>query len=346
MSSYRFSTPLASAVLVLGASLVPVSAFADDPAGALTTADLAAALSAAQAPTAAAARGGWILQGTGSEAGSPAVTVKVMYAVDRALTSAGADETMVEVEHSGTYITVAGFEAIMPGRSVKRALKAIAKPHATWVFTREKSLDLSDPEEDSVIVHVAPDAMLRDLVDPAQTKLTGAPTKSVAEDGSTTYAFSATDLTGDGETGTGTVTIDASGVLTTVHSESASETATLTYAYGTQEVAVPARSETVTVNRLAQGFELAVLPRRVRSAARLVARVATRGARPHRVTVDAISSAAWKSTKGINHALGLKVLTSKTIARGARITGTNPFTHARTSYTVTIAGRKAVVHKG
>lgn len=344
MPSYRFSSALASAAVVLGVALVPGSAHADDPAptDVFTTSGLTAALSAAQASTAAAAKAGWIVQGTASDAGAPAVAVKAIYAVDRALTSADDAGTVVEAQHSGTYSTVDGLEAYMPKARVRRALKAIAKPHATWVFTPRKKLDLSDPEGDSVIVLAAPDAALRQLIDPAQTKLTGTPTRAVAEDGSTTYSFSATDLTADGESFTGTLTVDAGGTLTAVTSATRSDTIALTYGYGTQQVTLPARNKTVTSEQLIQGFALADLPRQVRSTARLVAKMASR---QHSATVGSINSAARRLTKSLNRALGLKVFATTTIARGARITGTNRYTHARTSYTVTIAGKKAVVHR-
>lgn len=270
----------------------------------------------------------------------------MVYAVDRGLADAGTEGTLVEAQHAGTYITLAGLASVMSRSRVHRALKAIKRPRARWVFTPDKSLDLHSRDGGSLIREVGPDAALSDLVDPTQTKLTGTPTKTAAGDGATTYAFSATDLVDDGESGTGTVTINASGVVTAFTSVSASDTEDGTYTYGTQQVALPAKSKTVTVQRLSQGLVLSTLPHQVKLAAKLIARAATRRAHNHTVTVAAVRAVARQMVRRIDHGLGSKVFTATPTARGVRITGTNRFTRAHVSYTITATGKKAAIHKG
>lgn len=355
MDHYRPSALLASAALVLGAALVPVSAFADETTsptstpnstGAFTNDDLVAALKAAEAPTAAAAKAGWSAQGTATERGGKAVSLKAVYAVDRALASTGGFGTAVQAEHSGTYLSLSTVSAVAPFLHVHRALKAIKKSHATWVFEPEKSLDLltRGDDGDSVVADIAPTAALTDLTDPTKTRLTGTPTKTEAN-GSTTYTVSGTDLTETGMSGTFTLTVAADGVLNAMEVASSSETDKLTFAYGAQHVTLPAKRKTVTLEQLTQGYMLATLPKQVRSAAKTVAMLVRFRAHKHAVTAASIRSYAKRITRSIDREIGLKVFTSQPIAGGARITGTNRFTHAHVSYTVTAAGKKALVRR-
>jgi hypothetical protein len=355
MNQHRPSALLASAALVLGAAFVPVSAFADEPTsptstptstGAFSNDDLVAALKAAEAPTAAVSKAGWSAQGTATERGGKTVSLKAIYAVDRALASAGGLGTAVQAEHSGTYVSLSTFSAVAPFLHVHRALKAIKKSRATWVFEPEKSLDLltRGDDGDSVVADVAPTAALADLADPTKTRLTGTPTRTEAS-GSTTYKVSATDLTDDGMSGTFTLTITADGVLSTVEMASSSETDRFTFTYGTQHVTLPAKRKTVTLEQLTQGYTLATLPKQVRSAAKTVAMLVRFRAHKHAVTAASIQSYAKRLTRSIDREIGLKVFTSRPIAGGAQITGTNHFTHAHVSYTVTAAGKKAVVRR-
>jgi hypothetical protein len=346
MSPYRCSALFASAALVLGATLAPAVAFADstDPAsGAITHDDLVAALTAAHTATATAAKAGWVAQGTATEAGSPAEAMKAIYAVDRALASGADLGTLVQAQHSGTYMTLSSFDGLLP---VRPALKALAKPHATWVFVPEKSLDLRSRDGDSVIAGIAPDGLLADLVDPEKTRLADTATKATAGDGSATYTFFQTDLTGDGTSGTDTLTVNADGKLTAVKTVASAETDTATFTYGTQHVALPTASQTVTLDQLTQGVVLAALPRETKAIAKQVAKAATRHAHKKPVKAAVLRSTAKKIAKGFDRTLGLRIFSTKPITGGVRIIGTNPYRHTRVSYKVTAAGKKAVVHKG
>lgn len=352
MRSYRSSALIASAALALGAAAVPASAFADDTASptSITTADLVSALTADKASTAAAGKIGWIATGTFAEGGSAPAAVKAIYAVQRGAMSIGGttDIGVIEAQHSGTYMTLStiGYgHGHGRGPRIKAALKAIKKPAATWFFLPDASLDLHNPDGNSGIAQIAPDNMLQQLIDPKQTTLTGTPTETVAIDGSTTYAFSEKDLTSDGESGTGTVTVDAHGVLTAFTVVGASGTGSLTYSYGPQQVALPSAASTVTFQQLNEGTFLATLPHSVKSEATQVARLATRAAHKHAVKVSAIRGNARMEASLTNSMTGAKVESITPIPGGVRITGTNRYNHTHVSYTVKASGTKAVVRK-
>jgi len=344
MSTYRASALLASTALALGGVLVPAAAHADTPAPgpAFSIADLTTALTDAEAPTASAAAGGWVAAGTDTAKGGPILPMKVIYAVDRGLTDAGSAGTLVEAQHSGTYVSLATLGA---ERRTKKALKAVRKQRAAWVFMPDAALDLRDVSSDSAVAHLAPEQILKQMVDPAQTTLTGTPTATAGDDGSTTYSFTENDLTMGGDPGTVSLTISASRVLTGFTSVSATETGTGTYRYGPQQVALPPASRTITLERLVEGQFLANLPREVRSAATELAKGLTHRAHGRAVKVAAIRAAAKGFTRYTNRALGAKVFSTSSVAGGVRITGTNRYLHQHAAYTVTAAGTKAVVRK-
>ncbi|WGL53633.1 hypothetical protein P5P86_07315 [Nocardioides sp. BP30] len=352
MLPYRSSALLASAALVLGAAFVPASAFADDttpdptptptPAPAFTNADLVAALTADEAPTAAAAKAGWVSQGSVKDDGFSTEGFKAIYAVNAAsedYTSAG---SAVEVEHSGTYFTLS---VLGPRHKTKQALKAIRKPHATWVFMPEKSLDLRDLQGDSSIAHLAPDAMLKGIVDPTQTTLTGTPTTTTAADGSTTYGFSQTDLSGSGDSGTETVTVNRGGVVTAFTYTDPSDAGSVHYSYGAQHVTLPAAKRTVTFKQYLEGTILADLPREVKQSATFLAKQLTHAYRKHGVKVATVRSVAKRFAKFTNSIAGAKIFSTAPVSGGVRLTGTNHFTHKHVSYTVKVSGKRAVAHK-
>lgn len=350
MLPYRSSALLASAALVVGAALVPASAFADDPTPtpdpAISNADLVAALTAAETPTAAAAKAGWLAQGGDANSDFGNSTIKAIYAVNLGSADAGADGSMVEAEHSGTYMTLSSLGA---HRFVKRSLKAIKRPHATWIFLRDRSLDLRDPDGDSMVAQLAPDLLLKELVDPKHTTLVGTPTVKTAADGSKTYTFAGADLDSEGVYETGTLMLNPSGVLTSVKTVSSSDTTTIGYSYGAQHVTLPSKKSTITFEQFNEGSILSNLPTEVKSAATELAKDATMEAkkRPHKhtVKVEAIRTYAKRFAKLTNSLVGAKIFSTTSLPRGARITGTNPFTHAHVSYDVTAAGKKAVAHK-
>lgn len=353
MPPYRSSALLASAALVVGAVLVPASAFADDTTTAPapgTTVDisidqLTQALTAAKAPTTAAARAGWVTRGATTLAHQPTVDTTAIYAVDRGLTDTLNVGPLVEAEHSGTYFTVAGLNAAEPGVHIHRALKAIRKPHATWVFSPDRSLDLHNYQSGSLIALQAPDTFLDVFTDTSQFTLTGTPTETIAGDGSTTtYTFAGTHVTGGSQTDT--VTINAQDVLTRVTSTTAAGSGTSDYTYGTQHVDLPAKKKTVTIKQVNQGYVLSTLPKQVRTGARVVASEANDRAQGHPVKVAAIRSYARRMARSVDRSIGLKVLTTTAIAGGVRIIGTNHFTHARATYTVRLSGKRAVAHQG
>ncbi len=340
MRSYR-SALLAVPALALGAALVPVGAYADTATTTISTTELVNALKAAEAPTAAAATGGWVAQGTDAAKGSPSVSIKAIYAVDRGSVNVD-DYTMLEAQHSGTYMPLS---TLGTPRVVMRSLRAVKNPHATWIFMPDRSLDLRDPARDSVIAGAAPELLLTQAVDPARTRVTGTPSKTVAADGSTTYSFVQKDLKDDANSGSVSMTIDADGVCTAFTAVTATETDTVGFTYGPQQVTLPSAASTITMQLFTEGSFLADLPRAVKGAATQVAKQATRRAHHHAVTADAIRTAAKRGAKLANRAIGAKDFSTRSIAGGVRITGTNRYLHKHVAYTVTAAGTKALAHK-
>lgn len=352
MSPHRSSALLASAALVTAIAAAPCAAFADDtttpPATTtgtttITTDDLVAALEAAVQPTTEAEKAGWSVQGTVHQNGQALVKVSAIYALTRGSLSAGSQGPVIQAEHSGTYITVAALAAEVPGLNLRRSLKAIGRASAQWVFMPEKKVDLLTGV-DGLLTDVVPDAALATLVDPKQTTITGAPTQTVADDGSTTYQFTATDS--DEETVAGTVTIGADGAIAELDAATATEEDASTFAYGTQHVALPAARATVTIDQLVTGSILADLPSAVHEIAVETADRAKKKAHKHAVKAAAIRSAAGAIAKSFDRVLGVKAVTTRAIAGGVRITGTDRHIHSRVSYTVKAAGKKAVVRRG
>ena len=344
MRRYRRFAVLAAALTLsagLAPLLAPVSAHADT-ATTMTPADLVAALTAAEAPSASAGQGGWLAQGTDTPAGGPTSAMKAVYAVSRGTIDAGNGNAMVEAQHSGTYITLSS----MGGpRTVSAVRAALAKPNAAWVFVPDGSLDLLASDPSNPLPHIAPDGVLRQLVDPTQTKVAGSPTSSVDASGNTTYSFSDTDLTAGSAQGTATVTIDANGVLTAASMTSTVEAATFAYTYGPQQVALPPAASTITQAQFIEGTFLATLPAQVKRAATMTAAQATRTAHHRAVKQGAIRTAATRTVAVPNQIVGARVFTTKAIPGGVRITGTNRYTGQRVAYTVTASGKRAIARK-
>ncbi len=146
----------------------------------------------------------------------------------------------------------------------KRVLQAINRPHASWIFVPDASLDMRNTDSESAIAQIAPDLALASIVDPAQSTLTGTPSETVAADGATTYVFALTDLTSKGQSGTYTLTVDAGGVVTAIKVVSGGETDVADFAYGAQHVSVPAAGSTITLQQFTEGSFLATMRPRSR----------------------------------------------------------------------------------
>lgn len=67
---------------------------------------------------------------------------------------------------------------------------------------------------------------------------------------------------------------------------------------------------------------------------------------PHKraATVHLIRREAMELAKNDNQVDAQHVFTTDAIATGVRVTATNPFTHAKVSYTIKASGKHAVVH--
>lgn len=349
MSPYRSSALLAVAALALGATVVPAAAFADDatpPASTTTTTlsidQLRQELAAAETASAQAVtdQGGWSLDGTDVENGGDAQTVHAAYDGGTGILTESGVGTIVEVQNQGSYFSRALFAAEMPG--VRTALKAIAQPDATWIFQQDRSLSLLTG--DGMTASLSPAGELRSLADP-KASFGADPTRTVAEDGTTTYQFTITLPDDAADSGDTTLTIAPDGTLASMDTAGSADVSSVLFAYAPQTTIDLPTTGVVSLDRLMQGMMLATLPAETRSIATRTATQVTKVAYGHPVKARTIRSAVAVLVRRDNGAVGVKAFATHRIAGGVRIVGTNPYTRARTAYTVTAAGKKAVARK-
>lgn len=342
MSPYRSSALLASAALVLGATLAPATAFAEDTPATpavtdLTLDQLRAALTAAETTAKTAEADGWSLSGTEAASGGQAQPVHARYDGRAGILTESGTGSLIEVEKLGSYVSVDS----LAGLRFQRALKALAKPHAAWILEPDKTLDLITG--DGMTASLSPSGVLRAFADPNTAFSGGDPTETVAADGTTTYRFEATTPEDTGHGGAVTLTLDPAGILADFEEAGSAESASFSYSYATQPViAIPDKSTVVTENQLMDGVMLATLPAETRSIAR---RVASQVTKKHALRAGTIRSAAAVMAARDNGEIGIRALTTEPIAGGVRIIGTNPYTHARTVWTVKVSHGKAVARK-
>lgn len=348
MSLHRPAALLAAA-LVLGATAAPTVAFADDPTTPPTVThptatDLRNDLTTAQSAAVAAEKAGWAFDGTDTETGGAAHTAHASYDG----TSGSLKETgfgsLIEVGATGSYITVSTLTAGATGSTIHSALNAIARPHATWIFEPDKSLDLVTG--DGMTASLSPAGALGTYANPTAT-LTNT-TKTVAPDGSTTtYEFSIEIPKDPGDSGDVTLTTDVDGLLKSVNAVGTTDTSAATYAYGTQpQISLPASSTYVTEKQFTQGVMLAGMASDTKAIAHATAAKATSAAHQHAVSARTIRTLGGSMAKQLNRFYGVKTFATHNVGGGLRITGINPYTHAKAVWTVKAVGKRAVARRG
>lgn len=358
MRLHRPSALLLGATLVLGAVATPSLAFADGTPTTtdLTPAELVSALTAAQTASKQAGATGWsqTLHEAVPEVGIT-MNVTETYAINEGrgyldVTGNFLSAKEIDVQHKGSYLSTATFAEFSGAKHVARVLAAIGRPHATWIYAPDKTVDLADPA-DGIAVD-SPDGVLAAFIDPTETAVTGTPTETVSADaGTTTYTFSATlsdsnEVTADAEAGIVTVTLNASGQMTALTMKMSDDQVSGTFKYGVQHIALPTASQVVTLAQFEKGVPLLTMSSDVRKIATTtrteVARKAhKKSSTAHLIRKDAVALAAKANKKDHEH-----VFSARIVKHGVRVTATNPFTHAKVSYTIKAVGKRAVLHRG
>jgi len=342
----RPSALLLGSALVLGA-LAPVTAYADEASGTTTQIsidDALAAVSAAKSATDAATKGGWTAQSTDTHQDNTVETTDVAYdaADGRGLITDDNDARWQQIttDH-GSYQSVASYRLITSVKRFDRVLAMLGRPDATWVYEPAES---PGPDPEGGVSNWGPAALPELLTDSSVATIVGQPTQTVAADGSTTYDL-AVELLGDStDSGTITLTVDADDVVTADSSDFATKS-TSTYAYGPQDVPLPAASDVVQDHKVQ--FALRLL--HMRDDAKGIAdatRRATVRRHPHVSATTSSRRSARSYVKMLNRTYGAKVFAASDIAHGVRITATNPLTHERVVFTVRAVGKHVVVRRG
>lgn len=342
----RSSALLLDSALVLGA-LAPVTAYADDASGTtqISVDDALAAVSAAKEATDAAAEAGWTAQITYTYPDNTVENTDVAYdaADGRGLITENPRMQLIITDHGGTYDSVPSYRRITSIKRFNRALAMIGRPNATWVY--EPALPTTGPSTD-LTVGVAsdgPTALPQLATDAAQATIVGTPTRTVAADGSTTYDLAVELFDDSTDRGTITLTVGSDDVVTADGTDFGGKQISSTYAYGPQDVPLPAAGDVVREDKVLFALRLLDMPEDVTSIAEATAKQATVGRHPHVGAVERIRRTAQHYVRMLDRLYGGKVFATRAIATGVRITGTNPFTHHRVVFTVKAVGKRAVV---
>lgn len=368
MRLHRPTALLLGATLVLGAVATPGIAFADGTTtpGAstapsatapsatttqLTPQQLTADLTKAAAATKAAGKDGWSESvHTAAPDGSASMAWTLVYAVrqGRAYTAISGELTgkMIAVQHAGIYAGTSSVASILGSAAhVKRLLAAVGRPNATWIYTPDPTVDLTDGEFG--MADASPAQLLSALIAPTYETVTGAPAKTVAAGGmSTTYAFTvaaAKPKDPDSVAGTITVTLNAGGVMTAFTATSSDEAESGSFAYGKQNILLPTGAQVVSISRLLDGEALLRMKSDARKIAAQTRTQVTKTKHKKSRTVRLIRTKAATLVANANSADGLHVFSRRNIAGGVRVTATNPYTHDKLIFTVKGAGKKAIV---
>jgi len=349
------SALLLASALTLGALATPVAAYADDATGTtqITVDDAWTALNAAKTATDAQAEEGWASQTTDTQPDGTVATADVAYdAVDGRGTLTGHDDGMamqlIVTNHDGAYETVQSYRAGMPAQRFERALRMVGRPGATWVYEPAASaVPAESTYLDFGLPSMGPGFLLGILTDASQATIIGKPTRTVAADGSTTYDVDV-KLIGGGsvDRGTMTVTVGSDGVLTADGSDFDGDQTSSTYAYGPQDVTLPAPGDVVPEAKVDEALDLLDMRSDARTIADEAAAQATKGRHPHASVTQVIRQTALSDARTMNRMYGAKVFQTRAATKGARIVATNPFTHQRVVFIVRAAGQRAVVRRG
>jgi hypothetical protein len=320
-SAVAVATSLTAALLA-----APGAAFAAGTVTTLSATQMAAALKTVATTSQAASAHGWrsttAISATTLSA-SEVMVVDPGHGVARDQFRVGTiSVTTYIAEHKGTYE-----QLIDPVQ--RSAVKMMKKPGARYEFMADKKLTLAAYLAGN---GTSPADVLSDDVSHAGTR-------TVNDDGSTDFAFTADDDTA------ATIHVDADGVLTSADATATDLTATLTFGYGPQTVTLPTASATVSSAELNRGVAYLQMAANVKAAAADTATATRKAAHGHTVKVSALRKAARHSAADFNKAVQVTIIKVKDIGGGAKLYATNPWTHTTVAYAVKAAGKKVTVKK-
>ncbi|WP_412745243.1 hypothetical protein [Krasilnikovia sp. MM14-A1004] len=319
-------TALAATTLSLAAGVfaLPAAAYAADTTTNLNATQMAAELKTVATASTSAAAGGWrnAVTSTGflSLTGSMVFDTAHQTASSRVLMDG---HLMVAYVAGGR-----GLYANLSDADQRAAVKMMGRPEVKYAFAADPTLDFA-----TVVKESGPASVLADDTDNAGTK-------TVHDDGSTDYAFSA--LSGQVNY---SFHVDPAGSLTSARLAGEGLTMTQAFTYGPQTVTLPAASVTISAATLTRGVAYLHMSDAVRSVAKGGAEVVRAKAHGHTVKVASLRKIIKHEAKVNNTKLQVKVVKVKNVSRGVKVYATNPWTHKTVSYTVKASGRKVVVHR-
>lgn len=343
----RPSALLLSSALVLGAMTAPTAAFGDATSKTtITVDDVLTALVEARTATKAAATDGWDDHVDDVQLGGATSTAELAYdATDGRGSLSGQDDgetfQMIMVDHGGSYESIASYRGRGSAERYRRALTMIGHPDATWVH-EPAAPDVANQDFGAAF---GPSYILEVLTNSEESKISGTPTVSTAADGSSTYSLTVM-LTDLGDHGSMTLTVGTDGVLTADSSDFDGEQSSSRYTYGPQAVPLPDPSDAVSAHDLDRALTLLDMRSDARMIAGEVRIYAIKNRHPHLSNAQTIRRYAKSDARMMNGMYGGTVFAEHDIARGARITATNPFTHAKVVFTVRATGKRVVVRRG
>jgi hypothetical protein len=323
---------LATASVAAGLLVAPGAAYAAVTTTTLTAAQLAAELTTVGTASAKAGAQGWkgsskytftfpgsttVFHGTGT---TQADLVHGRYA-DRFSAAGLGSADMFAIDGRGRWDPAQDPDEL-------RALKMMGRTTVKYAFTADTTLDLADYIDENAPSPVA-----------MTTGIDGGGTKVTHDDG--TVELTATDEEGAKVR----LQVGPSGLLTGAHvaldRDGGGAELDVTFGYGPQTVALPAGAETIPAAALATGVAYLGMAENVKV---LAGAVATR-VRGGKVSEANVRAAARTTTTAWNGSSPVRV-TTKSVAGGARVSATNPWTKKTVAYTVKASGRKVLVKKG
>lgn len=323
---------MTAASITAGVLAAPGAAYATDTTTKLSAASLAAELKAVSAASTAASKNGW--KATMGMRWPDGLQITGLYVADPAggiataqIRARGGDAGRGKIV--ATYAAVGrGLYEYNDSPKILQAVKMMRRPAVRYVFT-PKAVKLNE--------YAAEYMPQPGLALAPNGKYPG--TKTVHDGGSTDYAYQ--DQIGM----TNTVRVSSAGALTSARATDLDVTLTVAFTYGPQRVTLPAPAVTVDAKSLAAAVAYLTMPESVKGVADRGAAATRRAAKGKPVNVASLRTIVRREAVASNTSTKVNMIKVNTIGAGIRVSGTNPWTRATVSYTVTASGSKVIVAK-
>lgn len=317
---------MTAASITAGVLAAPGAAYAADTTTKLSATGMVAELKAVSTASTAAARNGW--KATMSLTASD-LKATGRYAVDPAAGIAS-DQIRVGGDVADNYAVAGrGVYAYAGDPMTRSAVKMMGRPSVRYVFTPQ-AVKLDAYVKENL---PSPSVVLTEDVKHAGTKI-------AHDDGSRDYTFK------DQKGTTARIHVNPHGVMTAVRATDPDLSMTLVYTYGAPHLKAPAAAVTVDAKTLATAMAYLDMPESVRDVANQGAAATRRAAKGKAVKVASLRTTVRREAAASNSAMKVSMTKVADIGGGARVSATNPWTHATVSYTVKASGTKVLVAKG